>query len=131
MKKQVAIYVGIVVLLIGLIAGGFYLYQSGMIFAQPAPTPIAAKVCPTSDAGKTITYSGKDGATALDLLNQTCDTVTSGTGTSAFITGINGITANASNEFWSFEVNGEMAAVGAGSYTTKNSDTIVWKLSSF
>ncbi|MEI7689414.1 MAG: DUF4430 domain-containing protein [Candidatus Saccharibacteria bacterium] len=129
MKKQVLIYIGIVVLLIGLIGGGFYIYQSTNQKAEPAPV-VATKTCPTSDEGRTITYNGKEGVSALDLLNQTCDTLSSGTGASAFVTTIDGITAGA-KEFWSFEVNGEMAAVGAGSLITKDGDTIVWKLTTF
>jgi len=129
MKKQVLIYIGIVVLLIGLIGGGFYIYQLNTKKTDETPV-VATKTCPTSNEGRTITYTGKEGVSVLYLLEQTCDTLSSGTGASAFVTTINGLAAGA-KEFWSFEVNGEMAAVGAGSLITKDGDTIVWKLTTF
>lgn len=129
MKKQIIIYVTLVILVAGAIIGGFYLYRS--FTPTPEALVTSVKVCNATDNGKTIIYQGKNNTTALDLLEKNCDIETSGTGESAFVTSINGTKANSANEFWSFEVNGEMASVGAGSYITKDSDTIAWKLSSF
>lgn len=129
MKKQLTTYIVIVILAIGVIAGGFFAYQS--FTAKPKETPVVARVCNATNSGKTITYNGAKDATALSLLQKDCDIETSGTGESAFVTSINGTKANSTNEFWSFKVNGEMASVGAGSYITKDGDTITWELSSF
>lgn len=125
MKKQIITFIAILILAIGSIVGGFLLYRT---IITPKAEPTASKNCGTSNHGKTITYKGKNGLTALALLKKKCTTVSSGTGDSSFITSINGVKASKANEFWLYKVNKKSATVGAGSYTTKNSDTIVWEL---
>jgi len=129
MKKQITIYISVALIVIGTIIGSFWVYQ--LFTTKSEPTKITTKICNTDNNGKTITYKGKEGSTALVLLQENCATETKGNGESAYITKINGIEANSSNEFWSFKINGEMAQVGAGSYITKDADTITWELSSF
>jgi hypothetical protein len=129
MKKQILTYVIVVLVAIGVIAGGFYGYQA--LTAKKSDSTIIANSCETSNNGRTVTYKGEDGITALALLNKNCQTESTGQGESSFITKINGVEANSSNEFWSFKVNGEMAMVGAGSHTTNSSETITWELSPF
>lgn len=78
-----------------------------------------------------LSYQGKEGITALALLEENATIVTSGTGEMAYVTTINGVLADSTKEYWQFIVNGESASVGAGSYVTKDSDTITWKLTTF
>ena len=81
---------------------------------------------------KKLSYAGVEGKTALELLQANANDVKmSGEGEMAFVTSINGVAADSSNEFWEFLVNGEQAQVGAGSYTTKATDTITWQLTKF
>lgn len=130
MKKQIVVYAVIGILLfVGLVAGAAYLYQSNT--SKTADTSqVQPKPTETID-DKSVTYKGQDGMTALELLEQAATVEMSGTGENAFVNAINGITADPKSEFWSFNVNGQSAPVGAGSYITKDSDTIVWELSSF
>lgn len=128
MKKRNIIYIIGALLVIGLISTSVYIYLSNSELSKTEQTQ--QEVLGTS-ASKELTYNGKDGVTALVLLEKTAKVVTSGTGDGAFVTSINGLEANPKNEFWSFNVNGEPAVVGAGSYVTKSSDVITWKLSSF
>jgi hypothetical protein len=81
--------------------------------------------------GKTISYTGKDGITALDLLKSKADIETVGTDENAYVTTIDDVAANPTNQYWMFKINGEMAEVGGGSYITKDSETITWELTSF
>lgn len=129
MKKQILTYTIVVLVAIGVIIGGFYGYQA--LTSKKSDSTVVANSCETSNNGRTVTYKGEDGTTALAILQKACQTESSGQGESSFITRINGVEANSSKEFWSFKVNGEMASVGAGSYTTKSSDTITWELSPF
>lgn len=70
--------------------------------------------------------------TALDLTKEKANTKTKGEGENAYVTEINGITAQDSKkEYWAFYVNGKMAEVGAGSYKLKNGDRIEWKLATY
>lgn len=78
-----------------------------------------------------LTYKGQDGKTALELLQKAAKIVESGTGENAFVTSINGTAANPKNQYWEFDVNGKAATAGAGSYTTKSTETITWKIASF
>lgn len=77
-------------------------------------------------------YSGEEGKTALELLQEKTAVEMNGSGEMAFITSINGRRADdGAREFWSFWVNGEMAQVGAGSYVTKDDDIIEWKIATY
>jgi len=124
MKKRIIIYVISAIMTIGIIGTALYFYQANIDskLQQDKSIPVASKQ---------ITYDGKEGVTALALLKQKAKIVTSGTGEGAFVTSINGLAAKEKNQYWAFNVNGEPAVVGAGSYVTKNSDVITWKLSSF
>ncbi|MFZ2125563.1 MAG: DUF4430 domain-containing protein [Candidatus Saccharimonadales bacterium] len=84
-----------------------------------------------SKIGFEFSYKGEDSKTALELLQKTATIKTSGTGENAYVTTISNVAANSKNEYWQFFVNGKSSMIGAGSYTTKSTDTITWKLSSF
>jgi len=130
MRKRTIISVVIgVTLFIGLIAGATYLYQSNV--KKTTETEQAQQESSKTTDNKLVTYSGQTGMTALALLQKAAAIKTSGIGENAFVTAINGIVADSKSEYWSFSINGEAATVGAGSYITKDSDTITWKLSSF
>lgn len=46
----------------------------------------------------------------------------------AYITSINGDTADSSTEYWEFEINGQPAPVGVSAYVVKSGDSIEFKL---
>ena len=129
MKKRTIIYVIGILLLIGAITTAFYIYQSNNTSANNVEQS-QQEVLGTTNSKGDFTYKGKDGVTALALLQQAAKTGLTGTGENAYVTTINGVTAS-KNQFWELFVNDKSSLVGAGSYTTKNSDTITWKLSSF
>jgi hypothetical protein len=74
-----------------------------------------------------VSYTGVEGKNALELLRagHSIETKTSSFGD--YVQSIDGVAADSSH-FWGFYVNGKMAEVGAGSYVTKSSDTVLWKL---
>ena len=75
-----------------------------------------------------VTYHGIRGVNALTVLKlyHRVQTKTySGFGEE--VIGIDGVAAN-SKHYWAFYINGKLAQVGAGSYVTKASDTLTWKL---
>lgn len=74
-----------------------------------------------------VTYPGEDGKTAYDILKEQYTVVADETAYGPMVKSINGEEAGDST-FWSFKVNGELAAVGAHQYTTKATDTITWEL---
>jgi len=128
MKKRIVILIIGTLLLIGATVVTVYLIRSDKLSKDAEQSE--QEILGTNDS-KQITYQGKEGATALKLLEQATKIETSGTGEMAFVTSINGVTADSNKEFWSFNINNEPALVGAGSYITKDSDTITWKLTSF
>jgi len=85
----------------------------------------------STNAATSYLYPGRDGKTALELLKVAYpDTTTKSSGSlGELVTSINGKEAG-SNEYWEFLVNGVAATVGAGSYVTKSTDMIEWKLTS-
>lgn len=74
-----------------------------------------------------VMYDGVEGQNALDLLKKYATIETKHYSFGDQVTSING-TAGNGPKYWSFYINGKLADVGAGSYTTKNGDRIEWKL---
>lgn len=96
-------------------------------------TPTAnTNVAVNTNAATSYLYSGQDGKTALELLKTAYpNTTTKSSGSlGEQVMSINGKEAK-SNEYWQFLVNGTAATVGAGSYVTKSTDMIEWRLTSF
>ncbi|MCL5411167.1 MAG: DUF4430 domain-containing protein [Patescibacteria group bacterium] len=133
-KKSLTLILGAVVLL-----GAVYYYSN-----QPKPTSTAnnssnnqasASSAPNFSqllGGDSFSYNGEEGKTALELLQSKAKVDMSGQGTSAFVTGINDRKAdNAKKEYWGLYVNGYPSEVGAGSYTTKATDKIEWKITTY
>ncbi len=83
------------------------------------------------DSNNQLSYSGRDGVTALALLQEYATMETTGSGEMAYVTAIDRVFANPSNQYWELLINGVSSQVGAGTYVTKSTDTITWKLSSF
>ncbi len=78
--------------------------------------------------GKSVSYDGVEGETALKTMSELTDVSTESSDFGEFVTAINGLAADSTNEYWAFYVNGELASVGAGSYTSMQGDKIEWKL---
>ncbi len=119
------------VLSVGLLAG-----CSGAEESAPEASPAASAEVEADGADETTTdettefsYEGQDGETALDLLLvQDPQAEVSGEGEMAFVTGIQGRSAEDGQEFWALYVDGEMAQVGAGALETEDGQQIEWKL---
>ncbi len=126
MKKRIIIIVASILVIAGLIVGGVIWANRGNSAPRVSDTNTATQ--PTTS----LTYKGKAGITALALLQQAAKVSMTGTGDMAYVTTINGTTADsAKKQYWEFDVNGASASVGAGTYVTKDTDTITWKLSSY
>lgn len=83
-----------------------------------------------SEDGKTVSYEGVSGKTALEVLKEGIDVETQSSDFGDFVTSINGVKADAAKEYWSFYVNGAYANEGAGTYKTTDGEKIEWKLES-
>jgi hypothetical protein len=100
--------------------------------ASSASDATAADSDDGADDAPELSYEGRDGSTALDLLLEADPSAeVTGEGENAFVTAIDGVTADPDSEFWALYVDDEMATVGAGSLETKDGDEITWKLETF
>ena len=127
MKKQIIIIVASVLVIVGLSVGGIMWVNNTKSTTKAAQTTTTTEQPTTS-----ITYKGQAGVTALALLQKAAKVEMTGTGDMAYVTSINGSVADsAKKQYWEFDVNGAAATVGAGSYVTKDNDSITWKLSSY
>lgn len=73
-----------------------------------------------------------EGATALTITQAVVPVNVSGEGANAFVTAIDGYTAqDAAREFWLLKINGEKATVGAGSYSVQPDDLIRWEINTY
>lgn len=77
----------------------------------------------------TVRYQGVEGKTALELLKASHNVETKEfSGIGEYVVSIDGVQPEPNKAFWAFYVNDKQAEVGAGSYVTKSSDVIEWKL---
>jgi hypothetical protein len=74
-----------------------------------------------------LSYHGQQGQNALALLKKHAQVTTRHYSFGDLVTSINGVRGSGP-KYWTFYINGKMAQTGAGSYATKNSDTLGWKL---
>lgn len=92
--------------------------------------PQTAKVTPVKQAEPStqISYQGEDGKTALELLKTHADVkTTKDPSLGEYVTSVNG-NDGGGKKYWLYFVDGKEAAEGAGTYVTKSSETIEWKL---
>lgn len=97
--------------------------------ADASPSGSAAP----SDGAETLSYPGRTGATALELLlEEDPSAEVTGEGENAFVTAIGGRAADDSkSEFWALSVDGEPAQVGAGTLETEDGQEITWTLETY
>lgn len=74
-----------------------------------------------------LSYQGQNGQNALVLLKTHAQVQTKHYSFGDMVTAINGVTGSGP-KYWTFYLNGKMASVGAGAYTTKSTDHVTWKL---
>lgn len=74
-----------------------------------------------------ISYRGHTGTSALKLLEEHASVTTKHYSFGDMVQSIDGAQGNGP-KYWTFYVNNKESAVGAGAYTTKNSDEITWRL---
>lgn len=83
-----------------------------------------------SDNGNTISYNGKTGFSALEILQKITQVKTKESSLGTQIIAINGL-EQTNNKFWTYTVDGKVGNIGAADYQTKDGEIIEWKLSSF
>lgn len=111
-----------------LLGGGAWAYATYQ--PQQATTePESVAVVDTKTRTRTeITYTAKTGITSLEQLKDEADTVVvKDSEYGKYVDSIEGHVGGVDGKYWSFYVDGEMSEVGAGSYTQKGGEKIVWK----
>ena len=74
-----------------------------------------------------LSYRGQAGQTALALLQKHATVQTKHYSFGDMVASING-TKGTGPKYWTFYINSKEASVGAGTYVTKSTDTLSWKL---
>ena len=98
-----------------------------VIWSQTANSDHVSIVKNSQNQTTQISYKGENGKDALSLLKQHAVVQVKHYSFGDLVTSING-TAGNGPKYWTFYINGKEAQVGAGAYTTKNSDTLSWRL---
>lgn len=92
----------------------------------PQPTPSVSTSAPNRTV---IEYKGEEGKTVLELLQRRAVVEIRDTPSGPLIVAVAGFAPDPSKgEFWRFFVNGVESDVWAGSYVTKNTEDIVWRV---
>lgn len=106
----------------------FSLLIGGLIVALPGPSHRnKPSLNPIAQQPGVVMYHGNDGQTALDGLKAVAHVVTKQSSYGEYVVSING-SDGGGKKYWLFYVNGKEASSGAGTYVTKASDTIEWRL---
>lgn len=74
-----------------------------------------------------LSYKGQSGQNALALLKKHATVTVKHYSFGDMVTSVNGVNGTGP-KYWTFYINGKMAEVGASSYTTKSTDTLMWRL---
>lgn len=98
-------------------------YQAQQNSNQSKTTSTPVKVKKTTQ----ISYKGEEGKTALELLKTHSKVQTKSSSFGEFVVSINGNDGDG-KMYWTFYVNDKESEVGAGTYISKSSDIIKWKL---
>ena len=127
MKKRVyAIVAAVLVVAIGGISV-YNLDHTSTKQNQTSTTQTASKIT-FSNSGKQVDYTGQTGKTALEVLKSLTKVDVGTSSYGEFVTGINGLKADAKLNYWSFYVNGAYASEGAGTYKSKDGEKLQWRL---
>lgn len=133
-KKLITIvaFVSLVALIGGLALQVFVVKKPTSSIQENPLILVTQTVYLSKDKPLTSSIQVAKGATALSLLANNMDIVVQGQGVGTFVTKIGSIMADPNKkEFWSFEINGKMAPVGAGAYILQNGDSIVWLIKNY
>lgn len=132
-KTKLKVIALIAVLVMGVGGAGLYATEHSNKKVDDKPTSTQQSTQPaakltTSEDKKTVSYDGQTGKTALEILKSLTTVATKQSSYGEFVTGIGGVQADGTTQFWSFYVNGKLADVGAGTYKTTNGEKIQWRI---
>jgi hypothetical protein len=99
----------------------------GDVLLSDKSQPSAQTVTNANHQITQISYHGENGVNALKLLDEKAKVQSKHYSFGDLVTAIDGVSGNGP-KYWIFYVNNKEASVGAGSYITKSSDVITWKL---
>jgi len=120
LTKPIKIVVATVAV-VALLGGGAWAYVAN------SPAHQVEAVTNSQNQLTQISYRGEQGVDALTLLKQHATVGVKHYSFGDLVTSIDGSAGNGP-KYWTFYINGQEAQVGAGSYKTKDSDTLKWKL---
>lgn len=96
-------------------------------YVANAPSHKVAAITNAQHQLAQISYRGQDGVDALTLLKRHANVQTKHYSFGDLVTSINGSAGNGP-KYWTFYINGKEASAGAGAYSSKSSDTLMWRL---
>lgn len=81
----------------------------------------------TEQNPNTVTFTAEADKTVLDQLKTHAEVVTKEASFGVYVDSINGIVGGTDGKYWSYYVDGQMAQIGAGEYTTTGGEKVEWK----
>ena len=98
--------------------------------ADARATAVATKSDAPDRDLRRIAYDGRDGATALDLLeDEGYDVTVESSSMGDYVTAIGDVESTKS-QYWLFEVDGKLPNVGADAFETRDGQRIEWRYGS-
>ncbi|NTW61707.1 DUF4430 domain-containing protein [Candidatus Saccharibacteria bacterium] len=129
MKKKLLLIVAAVIIVVGGGLGAYYLVNQSNNKSTTSENKSTESKPTATWKDDILTYNGKDGVTAGDLIAQVATIEKDKYG---MVASINGVASDSTkNQYWQFMINGVSSTVGADTYVTKNTDVITWQLATF
>ena len=79
----------------------------------------------------TVSFTAEAGRTVLEQTHEHAEVETEDAGMGEYVIAMDGMTGGDDNRFWTYYIDGEPAAVGAGDYVTEGGETVEWRFESF
>jgi len=95
---------------------------------RTAPADSAIGQLTFTDAGRSVSYPGQSGMSALSTLRGAADVEIEVHDFGELVVAINGVRATSGRSFWQFRVNGEASVTGAASVIAGTHDEFSWRL---
>jgi hypothetical protein len=130
-KRLETILIAVIILVLGVAYGVLSSKVDAPNTSNDSLQPVVSQQATSQQQvpdSSSVRYSGQEGRTALDLLKANYRVETQSFGDMGeFVKAIDGVEPD-STHFWSFYLNGSQSQVGAGTYFTKSTDIIEWRL---
>lgn len=126
-KKPITLIIAGLVLLTGLTTAALHVVTGEKAEAPPIAATTTAKETSEVKVATIVEFTAVKDQTVLEQLQTQAEVEVKDSQYGPYVDSVNGVKGGTDNKYWSYYVDGQMANIGAGEYTTKGGEKILWK----